>query len=125
MNVSVGRQGLWSLPGDGVLARQGDLILLSAVDASSAANPHHPARIARRVAPAPVQGNWCLYYHAGGANCRFGDFQGCMLCGSGIWRQLSTQPVLGRYGDQLPPLERWQYGATPYYCVNIDDARCY
>ena len=32
MNVSVGRQGLWSLPGDGVLARQGDLILLSAID---------------------------------------------------------------------------------------------
>ena len=32
MNVSVGRQGLWSVPGDGVLARQGDLILLSAVD---------------------------------------------------------------------------------------------
>jgi FHA domain len=32
VNVSVGRQGLWSLPGDGVLARQGDLILLSAVD---------------------------------------------------------------------------------------------
>ena len=30
--MSVGRQGLWSLPGDGVLARQGDLILLSAVD---------------------------------------------------------------------------------------------
>ena len=32
MNVSVGRQGLWSVPGEGVLARQGDLILLSAVD---------------------------------------------------------------------------------------------
>jgi FHA domain len=32
VNASVGRQGLWSLPGDGVLARQGDLILLSAVD---------------------------------------------------------------------------------------------
>ncbi|HEY1319457.1 MAG TPA: hypothetical protein VGF32_04390, partial [Streptosporangiaceae bacterium] len=32
MNVSVGRQGLWSVPGDGVLARQGDLILLSAID---------------------------------------------------------------------------------------------
>ena len=32
MNASVGRQGLWSLPGDGVLARQGDLILLSAID---------------------------------------------------------------------------------------------
>jgi hypothetical protein len=32
VNVSVGRQGLWSLPGDGVLARQGDLILLSAID---------------------------------------------------------------------------------------------
>ena len=30
--MSGGRQGLWSLPGDGVLARQGDLILLSAVD---------------------------------------------------------------------------------------------
>jgi hypothetical protein len=32
VNVSVGRQGLWSVPGDGVLARQGDLILLSAID---------------------------------------------------------------------------------------------
>ena len=32
MNVSIGRQGLWSLPGDGVLARHGDLILLSAID---------------------------------------------------------------------------------------------
>jgi hypothetical protein len=32
VNVSVGRQGLWSVPGDGVLARQGDLILLSGVD---------------------------------------------------------------------------------------------
>jgi FHA domain len=32
VNVSVGRQGLWSVPGDGVLARQGDLIVLSAVD---------------------------------------------------------------------------------------------
>jgi FHA domain len=34
VNVSVGRQGLWSVPGDGVLARQGDLILLSAIDES-------------------------------------------------------------------------------------------
>jgi len=32
VNASVSRQGLWSLPGDGVLARQGDLILLSAID---------------------------------------------------------------------------------------------
>jgi hypothetical protein len=32
VNVSVGQQGLWSVPGDGVLARQGDLILLSAID---------------------------------------------------------------------------------------------
>jgi hypothetical protein len=32
VNVSVGRQGLWSVPGDGVLARLGDLILLSAID---------------------------------------------------------------------------------------------
>jgi FHA domain len=32
VNVSVGRQGLWSVPGDGVLARQGDLILLSTID---------------------------------------------------------------------------------------------
>ena len=32
MNVSVGRQGLWSVPGDGVLSRQGDLILLSSID---------------------------------------------------------------------------------------------
>jgi hypothetical protein len=32
VNASVGRQGLWSVPGDGVLARQGDLILLGAID---------------------------------------------------------------------------------------------
>jgi hypothetical protein len=32
VNASTGRQGLWSVPGDGVLARQGDLILLSAID---------------------------------------------------------------------------------------------
>ncbi|HEY6275338.1 MAG TPA: FHA domain-containing protein [Streptosporangiaceae bacterium] len=32
MNESVGRRGLWAVPGDGVLARQGDLILLSAID---------------------------------------------------------------------------------------------
>jgi FHA domain len=32
VNASVDRQGLWSVPGDGVLARQGDLILLSAID---------------------------------------------------------------------------------------------
>jgi hypothetical protein len=32
VNASVGRQGLWSVPGDGVLARQRDLILLSAID---------------------------------------------------------------------------------------------
>ena len=32
MNDCVNRQGLWSVPGDGVLARQGDLILLSAID---------------------------------------------------------------------------------------------
>ena len=32
MNQRVNRQGLWSVPGQGVLARQGDLILLSAID---------------------------------------------------------------------------------------------
>ena len=32
MKASVGRKGLWSAPGDGVLARQGDLILLSTID---------------------------------------------------------------------------------------------
>ena len=31
-NQCVNRQGLWSVPGQGVLARQGDLILLSAID---------------------------------------------------------------------------------------------
>src|ERR1700722_12021083 len=31
-NERVNRQGLWSVPGTGVLARQGDLILLSAID---------------------------------------------------------------------------------------------
>jgi len=32
VNESVSRNGLWSVPGDGVLARRGDLILLSAID---------------------------------------------------------------------------------------------
>jgi hypothetical protein len=32
VNQCVNRQGLWSVPGDGVLARQGDLILLSVID---------------------------------------------------------------------------------------------
>src|ERR1700684_3767208 len=32
VNERVDRQGLWSVPGNGVLARQGDLILLSAID---------------------------------------------------------------------------------------------
>ena len=32
VNQCVNRQGLWSVPGNGVLARQGDLILLSAID---------------------------------------------------------------------------------------------
>jgi FHA domain len=32
VNESVNRLGLWSVPGNGVLARQGDLILLSAID---------------------------------------------------------------------------------------------
>ena len=32
VNQSVSRPGLWSVPGNGVLARQGDLILLSAID---------------------------------------------------------------------------------------------
>jgi hypothetical protein len=32
VNQCVNRQGLWSVPGQGVLARQGDLILLSAID---------------------------------------------------------------------------------------------
>jgi hypothetical protein len=30
-----------------------------------------------------------------------------------------------RYGDQLPPLERWQYGGTPDYCIGDLDPRCY
>jgi hypothetical protein len=52
-------------------------VLLGAVEIGSAATTraHRPARVP---SAAPVQGNWCLYYHAGGANCRFGDFQGCM-----------------------------------------------
>ena len=32
MNGSIGRPGLWSIPGNGVLARQGDLIVLTAID---------------------------------------------------------------------------------------------
>jgi hypothetical protein len=32
VNESSGRQGLWAIPGDGVLARQGDLVLLSTID---------------------------------------------------------------------------------------------
>src|ERR1700693_280683 len=77
-------------------------VLLSAVDASSAANPHHPARIARRVAPAPVQGNWCLYYHRGGANCQFGDFQGCMYAAQAYGGNCQLSPSWrARYGDEL------------------------
>ena len=92
-------------------------ILPSAVD----------ARSARRVAPAPVQGNWCLYYHRGGANCQFGDFQGCMIAAQAYGGNCRLSPSWrARYGDQLPPLERWQYGGTPDYCnKSIDDARCY
>ena len=66
----------------------------------------------------------CLYYHAGGANCQFGDFQGCMYAAQAYGGNCRLSPSWrARYGDQLPPLERWQYGGTP--CVGIDDARCY
>jgi hypothetical protein len=101
-------------------------VLLGAVDASSAAKPHHAARTARGVAPTPAQGNWCLYYHAGGANCQFGAFQGCMYAAQAYGGNCRLSPSWrARYGDELPPLERWQYGGTPDYCISIDDARCY
>jgi hypothetical protein len=100
-------------------------VLLGAVETGSAATTraHHPARVP---SAAPVQGNWCLYYHAGGANCRFADFQGCMYAAQAYGGKCQLSPSWrARYGDRLPPLERWQYGGTPDYCVNIDDARCY
>ena len=100
--------------------------LLGTVEIGFAANSHHPVRTARRVAPAPVQGNWCLYYHTGGANCQFGDFQSCMYTAEGAGGRCQLSPAWrARYGDQLPPLERWQYGGTPDYCINEFDARCY
>jgi hypothetical protein len=94
-------------------------ILLGAVETGSAANSKQ--RTAHRAATA--QGNWCLYYRAGGANCQFGDFQSCEGAAGGRC-QLSPS-WRARYGDQLPPLERWQYGGIPDRCVNAFDARCY
>ena len=105
-------------------------VLLAAVDTGSAANTsqhRHPARVVR-AAPVqgPVQGPRCLYYHAGGANCRFGDFQGCMYAASAYGGNCQLSPSWrARYGEQLPPLERWIYGGTPDYCFGINDARCY
>ena len=97
-------------------------ILLGAVESGSAANSKQ--RTAHRAATA--QGNWCLYYHAGGANCGFNDFQSCMYAASGAGGNCELSPSWrARYGDQLPPLERWQYGGTPDYCVSAFDARCY
>ena len=101
-------------------------VLLAAVDTGSAANTsqhRHPARVVRA---APAQGPWCLYYHAGGANCGFGDFQGCMYAASAYGGNCQLSPSWrARYGDRLPPLEQWRYGGTPDYCFGINDARCY
>jgi hypothetical protein len=101
-------------------------VLLGAAETASAANParsHHPARAARA---ASVQGPCCLYYHAGGANWGFGDFQSCMYAASAAGGNCRLSPSWrARYGDRLPPLEQWQYGGTPDYCLGIDDARCY
>jgi hypothetical protein len=100
-------------------------VLLSAIETGSAATirAHHPPRVS---SGAPVQGNWCLYYHAGGANCRFGDFQGCMYAASAAGGNCKLSPSWrARYGYQLPPLERWQYGGTADQCVDVFDARCY
>ena len=110
-------------------------VLLAAVDTGSAdtrsaantSQHRHPARVVR-AAPVqgPVQGPRCLYYHAGGANCRFGDFQGCMYAASAYGGNCQLSPSWrARYGEQLPPLERWIYGGTPDYCFGINDARCY
>jgi hypothetical protein len=100
--------------------------LLGTVEIGAAAKSHHPARTAHRVAPAPVQGNWCLYYRAGGANCQFGDFQTCMYSAEAAGGRCQLSPSWrARYGDELPPLERWQYGGTPDYCIGAFDARCY
>jgi hypothetical protein len=97
-------------------------ILLGAVETGSAANSKQ--RTAHRAATA--QANWCLYYHAGGGNCTFGDFQGCMYAAQAYGGRCQLSPSWrARYGDQLPPLERWQYGGTPDYCINEFDARCY
>ena len=98
-------------------------ILLGAIETGSAANSKQ--RTAHRAATAR-QGNWCLYYHAGGANCGFNDFQSCMYAASGAGGNCRLSPSWrARYGDELPPLERWQYGGTPDYCVSAFDARCY
>jgi hypothetical protein len=101
-------------------------VLLGTIETGAAASTsraHHPAQVPRAV---PVQGPWCLYYHAGGANCRFGDFQGCMYAASAYGGNCRLSPSWrARYGDELPPLERWIYGGTPDYCFGINDARCY
>jgi hypothetical protein len=99
-------------------------VVLSAIETGSAATirAHHP----RVPNAAEAQGNWCLYYHAGGANCRFGDFQGCMYAASAAGGNCQLSPSWrARYGYQLPPLERWQYGGIADQCLGIFDARCY
>jgi hypothetical protein len=100
-------------------------VLLGAVESGLAANSsrvHHPARVARPV----TEGPWCLQYHAGGTNCGFGDFQGCMFAAAAYGGNCTLSPSWrARYGDRLPPLEQWRYGGTPDYCTRWDDLRCY
>jgi hypothetical protein len=95
----------------------------SAVETSSAAN-HRSARTARRAPTA--HNNWCLYYHAGGVNCGFSDFQGCMYAASALRGNCQLSPSWrARYGDRLPRLEQWRYGGAPDYCFDITDLQCY
>ena len=97
-------------------------ILPGAVETGSAANSKQ--RTAHRAATA--QGNWCLYYHAGGANCGLNDIQSCMYAASAVGGNCQLSPSWrARYGGRLPRLERWRYGGAPDYCFDITDLQCY
>jgi hypothetical protein len=103
-------------------------VILGSAHSGSAAPPHrvHQAAPARTAHATPVQGAWCLYYHAGGANCRFGDFQGCMYAAAAAGGNCQLSPSWrARYGEQFPPLDRWIYSGNPDRCLGVDDARCY
>jgi len=94
----------------------------SAIETSPATN--HRPRTARRAATS--QGSWCLYYYAGGANCGFGNFQGCMYAASAVGGNCQLSPSWrARYAGRLPRLEQWRYRAAPDYCFDITDLQCY